>query len=82
MNETVDVKEKEINQQNPGAEITPVPTEVRKKRAWGMESQDNKVNKIGIKYHSTDTTSERPLNGHVTALDHWLISTIILMKWK
>ena len=79
MNETVDAKEKEISQQNPGAEITPLPAEVRKKSAWGVESQDNKVNKIGIKYRNTTATPEQPLNGHVTALDHWLIKQVLDM---
>lgn len=79
MNETVDAEEKEIDQHNRGAETAALSTAVRKKRAWGMESQDNTVNKIGIKYRNTTATPELPLNGRVSALDHWLIKLILQM---
>lgn len=79
MNETMDAKEKEINQHNQGAETAALSAAVRKKRAWGMKSQDNTVNKIGIKYRNTTATPELPLNGHVSALDHWLIKQILHM---
>ena len=79
MNETVDAEEKEINQLNQGAETAALSTAVRKKRAWRMESLDNKVNKIGIKYRRTTATPELSLNGHVSALDHWLIKQILHM---
>lgn len=79
MNETVDAEEKEINQLNHGAETAALSTAVRKKRAWGMESLDNKVNKIGIKYRRTTATPELSLNGHVSALDHWLIKQVLHM---
>ena len=77
MNETVDAKQKEIKQQNPGAETTALSTAVRKKSARGMESLDNRVNKVGIRYHNTDDTSALRLNGHVTALVHCLINQIM-----
>ena len=79
MNETVDAEEKEIRQQNTRAETTPLSTTARIKHAWGIDSQDNRVNKIGIKYHDAADTSALPLNGHVTALDHWLIKQVLHM---
>ena len=51
--------------------------ETRKNRAWGVGRQDNKVNKIGIKYHQLDEISALPAKGHVTALDHWLIKQVL-----
>ena len=75
----MDSIEKENNQQSQGAEIKPLSAADRKKRAWGIGSQDRSFNKIGIKYRDVTDTSALPLNGHVTALDHWLIKQVLQM---
>jgi len=75
----MDAKEKEINEKKPGAGISPFTTVDRKKTAWGIEPQDKKVNKIGIKYRDETDISALPVNGRVTALDHWLIKQILHM---
>jgi len=49
----------------------------RKKRAWGIEQRENKVNKIGIKTHSVKDISILPGNGRITAVDRWLIKQIL-----
>jgi len=51
--------------------------EVRKNLAWGLGKQDQKVNKIGIKYHQVKDTAVSFEKGKVTSFDHWLMKQVL-----
>ena len=74
----MDAQEKLTKTKKPEAKPA-LTVEERKKRAWGLDQRNRKVNKIGIKYQPERDSTPLQARGSVTALDRWLISQIVDM---
>lgn len=72
----MDAQEKVNSLKNQKTDVSP-SIEDRKNQAWGVGQREDKVNKIGIKYHQVTDTAVSLDNGKVTAFDHWLIKQVL-----
>ena len=73
------VKEQVKHQPGPEAGVNPVSPASGDKPVRATGVQGSKSNQIGIRYQNENDAATRRLDGHVTALDRWLIRQVLDM---